>query len=550
MPGVPEQERLVGQTDGTAPSVGHIRAELEKILSSPAFDATVRMRKFLAFVVEMAVSGRADELKAYTIATEVYGRSAEFNPAEDTVVRIQAGRLRRALDMYYLTDGKSDPVRINIPKGTYVPCFAYGSEPVPTPLEPGISFPGEAGPLIAVLPFANLTGDPQNNYFAAGFTEEVAIELTHYEDFYVIGCRPAFGAEGNMAHVEANLKDLGVRFLIEGSIRKVNQLMRIGIKLTDAKTGVHLWAEQYQQDLTAGNMLRLQEDISREVVARIAGEFGIIPTRLSVESRKKAPKELSTYEAMLRCYYFHAVLSQEAFRDAFASLQVAVEKEPDCAMTLAMLGDLYLTSYSLDFRGIEHPVERGAELIERAVLADPMNQFVQLALAHLHFVKEDRRSFLEASERVVSLNPNSGLRTGAAGFFLCLFGEWERGMVPLERSMRLNPTFPNWFYGPIVLHHYRRRDYRKAYEEAVKYSMPNNFWGPMLRVAALGQLDRVEEAAADLSALQVLRPDFMERAGDLIRRYVKEEGLVQQIIEGLTKAGVRLSLGAGARTGA
>lgn len=543
--GVRVQERAMRLADSGGPSQGEVRRELARILSSAAFDATVKMKKFLTFVVEMAISGRAGELKAYTIATEVYGRNSDFNPAEDTVVRIQAGRLRRALDMYYLTDGRSDPVRISIPKGTYVPLFSSPSdsglptgapEIVPRDRD-GLS---ESGPLIAVLPFANLTGDPQKDFFAAGFTEEVTIELTHYEDFHVIGCRPTPGFQGDIAHTEALLKELGVRFLIEGSLRMGDQHLKIGVKLTDANTGEHLWGEQYQQELTAANLLKLQEDISREVVARVAGEFGLIPARLSIESRKKAPKELSTYEAMLRCYYFHAVVSREAFQDAVVSLKAAIEKEPDCATILAMLADLSFTSYSLDFPGIERPIERGAELIERALALDPMNQFVQLTVARRHFLQNDRAAFLGAAEKALSLNPNSGLRTGAVGFFLCLYGEWERGIDLLERSMRLNPTFPNWFYGPVVLAHYRRGDYVEAYAEAIKYSMPNNFWGPMLRAASLGQLNRVEEAEADLTALQVLRPDFAARARDLIGRYVKEEELVGQIIEGLKKAGMRL----------
>jgi len=548
MPEPTEQADLVPQKGVTAPTEGEIRAQLARILASPDFDATVKMRKFLSFVVEMTIDGRADELKGYTIGIEVYGRGPDFNPAEDTLVRIQAGRLRRALEMYYLTDGTNDPVRISIPKGTYVPVFLSASVPGPTRGEPERSLHGEAplsdtGPSIVVLPFANLTGDPGKDYFAAGFTEEVTIELTHYEDFHVIGCRPKSGFEEKMANTEAFLRELGARFVIEGSVRMAGEQLKIGVKLTDAETQEHLWGEQYWRDLSAANLVEVQESISQEVVARIAGEYGIIPGRLTQESKRKTPRELSTYEAMLRCYYFHAVLSQEAFVDAFSSLQSAIEKEPECAMALAMLADLYFTCYSLDLPGIERPVEHGAEMIEKAVALDPMNQYVQLNSARLHFILNDRKSFLNTADRALSLNPNSGLRIGVIGFFLCLYGEWERGRALMEKTMRLNPTFPNWFYGPIVLHHYRRKDYARAYEEALKYSMPNNFWGPMLRAATLGQLSRVEDTGGDLFALQTLRPDFPERAGNLIRRYVKEEELVGQILEGLERAGLETGKG-------
>lgn len=542
LPDGPLQERVVKQGMLMAPPEAEVRAQLEKILASPAFDATVKMQKFLRFVTEMTVTGRADELKAYTIGTEVYGRGSDFDPAEDTIVRIQAGRLRRALDMYYLTDGKNDRVRIDIPKGTYVPTFFSHSDLTEGLTEAGSLVPHRAvlsrtEPSIAVLPFANLTGDSAHDYFAAGFTEEITIELTHYEDFHVIGCRPPAGLT-EMS--DQALKKLGARFLVEGSLRMRDRLLRVGIKLTDTTTGELLWGEQYQCNLSAAHLVDLQEKISKEMVARIAGEFGIIPTSLSLESRSKAPKELSSYEAMLRCYYFHRVLSPAAFRDAFVSLQSSIEREPDFAMTLAMLADLYLTSYSLDNPGIEQPLKRGAELAERAVALNPMNQFIQFTVARLHFIHNDRESFLSAAERALSLNPHSSLRTGAIGFYLCLFGEWERGMALLEDSMQLNQTFPNWFYGPIVLSHYRRNDYARAYEEAAKYSMPNNFWGPMLRAATLGQLNRAEDARSECATLFALRPDFRERGGELIRRYVKEEHLVRHIVEGLNKAGLEL----------
>ena len=234
------------------------------------------------------------------------------------------------------------------------------------------------------------------------------------------------------------------------------------------------------------------------------------------------------------------VLSKDAFVDAFAALQSAVTKEPDSAMALAMLADLYFAAYSLDMQGIDHPLEKGAELIQRAVAVDPANQFVVGNLARLHFFRSERASFFSAMERALELNPNSVLRVGGIGFYLCLYGDWERGMALLERAMQLTLTFPNWFYGPRVLWHYRSQDYVSAYEEALNYMMPNNFWGPMLRASTLGMLDRGREAEVDLSALLSLRPDFSSRAGYLIRLYVKEEELAGQILEGLRRVGLEI----------
>ena len=534
-----EHENLIGPQPAVPPSHDEVREQLERILASPAFEATVKMQRFLRFIVDMTLEGRAGELKGYTIGTEVYGRGPDFNPAEDTVVRIQAGRLRRALEVYYLTEGKGDPVRITIPKGTYVPEFLpfSASQSISTETLAERNGLPRASPSIAVLPFANLTGDPERDFFTAGFTEELTIELTHYEDFHVIGYRATPEFTERLEKI-VSLQVPAARFLIEGSLRIAGEQLKVGVKLSDTQTRELLWADQYRRDLSSANLVALQESISEQIVERVAGEYGIIPSRLSQQSRQKAPKELSTYEAMLRCYYFHMVLSKEAFLDAFGSLQSANEKEPDHAMTLAMLADLHFTAYSLDLEGIEHPLEKGAELIERAAALETSNQYVIGNLARLHFLRNEREAFFAGIERTLRLNPRSGLRCGGIGFYLCLYGDWERGMALLEKAIRLSPNFPNWFYGPIVLWHYRREDYESAYNEAVNYMMPNNFWGPMLRAATLGMLNRSKEAERDVSALLSLRPDFCDRAGYLIRLYVKEEKLVGQILEGLMRVGL------------
>ena len=158
------------------PTPAAIRDQLERILQSAEFRASDKQRKFLSFVVDETLEGRASQLKGYTVAVAVYGRAETFDPQVDPIVRVEAGRLRRALERYYLTAGKNDPVRIKIPKGGYVPTFQ--GVPIPpsgaqTPTsEPEDSVPA-AGPTIAVMPLLNLTGDEDQDYFTDGLTEEL-----------------------------------------------------------------------------------------------------------------------------------------------------------------------------------------------------------------------------------------------------------------------------------------------------------------------------------------------------------------------------------------
>ena len=524
------------------PSAGAIREQLNRILISPEFEVTERMRDFLRFVVEETLAGHAGELKAYTVAIQVYGRETDFDAAHDPLVRIQAGKLRRALERYYLIKGEEEPLRIDIPKGTYVPVFTF-QKPVTSSREKDL--PGSLTltasqwrPSIAVLPFFNLTGDPEKDYFVAGFAEELAIELTRYEDIRVIGCRIVPGFIEEAPDSKQFLQDLGATFLIEGSVRMENRQVKISIKLTEANTGEYFWGEHYQRDLTAADLITIQEEIARETIACIAGEYGIIPLRLSQEFRKKKPADMDTYDAILRYYYHQTHQTPETFLAAFRALEQAIVKDPECGIAKAMLASMYGNMYMLDLPRDEDTLESMITLANESVVLEPNTQLVRIIHGWKYFVLNEKDLFFAEMEKALELNPNSPLRIGAIGFFLCLYGEWERGKDILDKAINQNTHVPTWYYGVTTLYFYRLNDYLNAYKEALKYDV-GLFWGPMLRAASLGQLGRKTDAQQQLLQLKTLRPDFEKKARELINRYVKEEELVDHILEGLYKAGLK-----------
>jgi adenylate cyclase len=176
-----------------------IRDQLERILQSAEFRASDKQRKFLRFVVDETLEGRASQLKGYTIAVAVYGRSESFDPQVDPIVRVEAGRLRRALEHYYLTAGKNDPVRIEIPKGSYIPTFHTVLIP-PSGAQRHTSERENStpatGPSIAVMPLLNLTGDADQDYFGDGLTEELTAEFARYQEFQVIASQSTLRFKG------------------------------------------------------------------------------------------------------------------------------------------------------------------------------------------------------------------------------------------------------------------------------------------------------------------------------------------------------------------
>ena len=471
----------------------------------------------------------------------VYGRSESFDPQVDPIVRVEAGRLRRALEHYYLTAGKNDPVRIEIPKGSYIPTFHTVQIP-PSGTKTHTSEREDSaltrGPSVAVMPLINLTGDKEQEYFADGLTEELTAELTRYQDFQVIASQSTLRFKGQKVDPREVGRDLGVRFLLTGSVRKDSKTVKVAIRLIDTAAAEEIWGESYKRDQTARDLIAVQEEIARRVIGAIADLYGLITRRLSRESRKKAPADLKAYDAILRFYQYETELTPEAFEKALAALEQALEIDPEYGLAWAMLGHLHADNHALGFCKIEAPLEKALTFAQKGVALAPENQFARDALSLVYFHRGDKELFLQHAEQTIALNPNSPYVVGVAGWHMVHFGEWDRGLTLLKKGMKLNPYYPSWFHLAPYLDYYRRGEYENAFGEAMKFNYPGLFWDPVMRAAALSQLGRQNEAKTAVSQLLKLEPDFATRGRWLIGRYLKVDDLVDTIIEGLRKAGL------------
>jgi len=518
-----------------------IRDQLERLLQSAEFRGSDKQREFLRFVVDETLADRASQLKAYTIAVTVYGRAEEFDPQVDPIVRLEAGRLRRALEHYYLTAGTNDPVRIEIPKGSYVPTFQVIQE---QPTEAGSLAPKRqlselpTGPSVAVMPLLNLTGDQEQDYFVDGLTEELTTELSRYQEFQVIASQSTMRFKGQEVDPKEIGAALGVRFLLAGSVRKDLKTVKVTIQLLDTYTGAQIWGESYKRDLTAANLIAMQEAIAHSVIGVIADQYGLISRRLSAESRKRPPADLKAYDAILRFYHYETLLTPESFKQALGALERAIEIDPEYGLAWAMLGHLHADNHALGFCEIEAPLEKALTFAQKGVALAPENQFARDALTLVHFHRGDKESFLKDVEQTIALNPNSPYVVGVAGWHMALYGEWERGLTLMEKGIKLNPYHPSWFHLATYLDYYRRCDYENALAEALKFNYPELFWDPLMRAAALGQMGRGREARSAVGELLKLAPDFAARGRRLISHYVKVDDLVETLIEGLRKAGL------------
>jgi len=521
----------------STPAAEDIERQLEKILDSPEFRGSERQREFLEFVVRETIAGRAEGIKGYTIATQVFGRSEDFDQATDPIVSIQAGKLRRALERYYLVAGSQDPVRIDIPKGTYVPTFREqaGVETDATaPRKPWDITIEDSWPTLLIMPFENLTGDQGNDAWCLGFAIELALEITRFQEIKVL----YLGKES-----DKKILDSGARFILEGNIVKDSTGIKVTAYLADAKAGKQIWGESHRSHGEPAELIAFQEEVARVVAGKIISEFGIITKILSAESKNKPPTELTTYEAILRFYEYDQTLTPESFLRAMEALEHAALLEPDCGQIWSSLARLYANAYSLGLPGFENPLEKAIEFAEKGAQIEPNNQRSVATLALVRFYSNELRAAIAESHRALTLNPNSLLTVDGIGYILTLAGEWEEGTALIRRVIKLNPYYRTVVHYALWVDSLRREDYQGAYMETMSLRRPAVFWYPLAKAAALGLLGKDKEANSAVEMLLKLRPDFPRRGHVLIGHYIKFQEIAERVVEGLRRAGLNLENG-------
>jgi TolB-like protein len=517
-------------------SAESIRQQLLRITEHPSFRATEAQKSFLQFVVDKVLAGESDQIKGYTIATQVFGRREDFDQATDPVVSIHANKLRRAMEHYYLVEGKNDPIRIDMPKGTYVPVFHPQCDFESDPMTQGVEFVDTAlenpWPTVLVRPFDNLTGDPEMDFLAIGLSTELAMEITRYQDIRVL----MFDANSPARRYS----DSGARFVIEGNVRKDPAGIKVAVHLIDARTGTRNWGDMHRSDLEAAQMFGFQEQVARVVTAKIAGESGIIAKTLSIESKNLPPSNLQTYQAILRYYDFNAHFSPESFLSAFEALKLATAKEPECGVAWSMLGRLYAINHSLEIFDLETPLEEAAVFAEKGVQLEPANQRVRIMSAFVKLLRGDIAAALAETDRSLALNPYSLILLENIGYLMTLCGDWERGPELIRKAIQLNPYYNVVVHYSLWVDWIRQAEYEKAHRETLNFRMPVLFWDPLMKAASFGLLDRIEEGRRAVDDLLRLKPDFAAGGRRLIQYYIKFDDIVNRTIAGLRRVGLRI----------
>ena len=530
-PPEPAALRLV-KTAGDQPSPQVALEELERLLASRDFDGTPRSRAFLRFVVEETLGGRQEGLSQTTLATHVFGRRQDFDPTIDPIVRIQAGRLRRSLERYYLLAGGSDPVRIELPRGGYVPVVKWaGSRESGGGTERRRSWRPDDWPSVAVGPFR--TGsDGMTEEAALRFCERLAFEVGRYGDVKVVlrseldrldplpGEEPRFTLSGHLAcHVAPGWRAMA--------------------RLVDGRNARQVWAEEFG---TPGPT-EPHDEVARLIAARVAAEHGVVARIVWAERRLAPPAEPTPYDGVLRSYHFLVNRDGKDFAAALAAMQRLVEAEPECALAWVQLARLHLESYACELGpagAIEPSIDRAVSCAHNGIELDPLGQRARAVLAHALFLRGDLKAAQTEALRALDLEPRSFSELDTIGWLLTLLGEAERGPALVREAMARNPNPAPRVFQALWVDHLRRGELEPSWRAALEYRDPASFWPALMRGSSLGLIGRLSEAKADVAEILGRHPDFARRGRTLVGRLIRRPALFERVREGLERAGLAL----------
>jgi adenylate cyclase len=391
-------------------------------------------------------------------------------------------------------------------------------------------------PSIAVLPFANMSGDLEQEYFADGISEDIITGLSKLRWFFVISRNSSFIYKGKALDVKRAARELGVRYVLEGSVRKGGNRVRITAQLIDAATNNHIWADRYDGDLT--DIFALQDEITARVVAAIE------PKLLEAEgirSQNRSPDDLAAWDMMMRANSLFWRLTKAESQAAVAILRQVVEQHPTYAPAHSMLAFMLLVSRQVGWIAMEPQVNEPAALPARAAELGDSDPWAHLALGYVAFTRRRTDEAVEEFNRALNLNPTFAAAHGYLGLALALDGRSEQAINHLEQAIRMSPHDPQnaLFNLGLASAHYLAGGYteavscgRKAMQQ--RFGLTN---GHRIYIASLAQAGQIDEARTALARLQELHPE--NSIAWIERNIPYTPGPMAKFLEGMRKAGLQ-----------
>jgi TolB-like protein len=579
----------IGPADG--PSESDVRAALERIVASETFRTSPQLGAFLRFIVEEALGGRGGSLKGYTIGVEALGRDPRFNPQIDPIVRVEATRLRRAMERFYSGEGAGDPIAIELPRGSYVPAFSRRSVPAAVPeaerparfarrsawlaiaailLGAGMlgaflwfrgsssEAPGsdrtastEARPTSSGLPRGNgmptinieslrVVGAPRTGGIAAGtLAEKLRDAFARFDTINVsFGPRPADNAASSSPSSRAAQPNIDYR--LTGSIEYGETTTTILFQLIDSAEGTIAWSRTFEQPVAETDAAAAEEEIVVALANTLLQSYGVI--RAHDRAKQLAsPAGDPRYRCILE--------AAESFRSADlgehdrarSCLEYLTTLDPGFAVGFEFLAIVYYREYLLDFAvkpDDPPPLDRALRAARHAIELAPASARAYQMLFVVQYARRDVAAAFASGDKAMALNKYDLLTVAEYGGRLIMTGDVARGMAMLRRTDNSGSIHPSWHQFYLFLGNYLAGDMKAAVFQAEQITADDYALGLVAKAIAGRASGNDELARRSIQRLLEVQPAWRRDGRRLLEKSIYDPAIVDRLMGDLAAAGL------------
>ncbi len=390
-------------------------------------------------------------------------------------------------------------------------------------------------PSIIVPPFVNLSGDPAQEYFSDGITEEITATLSRVSGLFVTARTSAFFYKNKQVTVQNIGREMGVRYVLEGSVQKAEGRVRVTVQLIDAVTGGHVWASHYDRELR--DIFTLQDEIVQKIVTAL--KVNLLPDEQE-EFRRAPTADLEAYDDFLRGRESYLQDTKEANAQARQLFEHALALDSQYAGAYAGLSYTYLRAWLLQWSQDRRTLEQAFDAAQKALALDDTLPLAYMVLSQVYSKKNQHEQALVAAERAIALNPNNANAYMALADQMGMAGRPEEGIVMAKTAMRLNPHYPPWYLLQLGSNYHQAWRNEEAIETLKRFLVyyPNALNPYIMLTCSYSDAGRMEEARAEAAEVMQLSPHFSTEVWRQ-NQFWKDPKEMERHLNNLRKAGLK-----------
>lgn len=524
-----------------------VEAELARIVVHPLFKDTTRMKRFLQYVVTETLEGRDKRLKGYAIGLEVFDRPDDFDPQGDTIVRVQAGQLRRRLDLYYSGDGKEAPVRILIPKGRYAPIFeirrdadsdkTISSKAVIATIEK------QNRPGVAVLTFQNLTADDDTSYFAEGITAEIINALVQFRYIRIVARTASMIDDvAPSSDLSDMAKKHNVQFALAGNVRRAGKLVRVSVNLISVGTGEHVYSKIFDREYTPENLFDIQEEVASYIAANVAAPFGAI-NRYNRRLNSGRQTSMTAYEAFLKFYDVNLSPTAEKASGLLEEFEQITRDTPrfSSAWAIVAILNVLMITQRIPSSKPEERLEIALAAARRAAAIDPENAMAFNALFQVNYHLGHLEVADQMAAKAIMLNPNDYNMLAYYAVTRSFQGDIEGALSFQKAALELVARPPMWFYVSSMICSFLEKKFEELISLLGEITPSSPVGVQFVGLSCLGHLSMGAEAAVFLKQAHAKDSDYAKNMLVTLKHSYVAKELHDLLLTGWEKAGLDIS---------